>query len=178
MKMIHFTWFGVRTMPSCIVLIHWAMKATQPGSRCTENSGLQPLDQLQYQLCLINKVYFSMPRKLVIPAISYSRQISQTAVHKLAIHTAQKDIISVYCNVLRHSPWKCYFLIRYTGEEAGNLVKKFFFNFFWSILFLAKNWVLDGKQRYFSFLQIPKPKSQEKRHWFSHTFSIICLLPF
>lgn len=120
MKMLHFTWFGVRTMPSCIVLIHWAMKAIQPGSRCTQNTSFQPLHQLQYQLCLINKVYFSMPRKLVIPAISYSRQISQTAVHELAIHTAQKDIISVYCNVLCHSPWKCYFLIRYAGEEAGN----------------------------------------------------------
>lgn len=107
-------------MPSCIVLIHWAMKTTQPGSRCTEDSSLQPFHQPQYQLCLINKVYFSMPRKLVIPAISYPRQISQTAVHKLATHTAQKDIISVYCNVLCHSSWKCYFLIIYTGEEAGN----------------------------------------------------------
>lgn len=61
-----------------------------------------------------------MPRKLVIPAISYPRQILQTAVHKLATHTTQKDIISVYCNVLCHSPWKCNFLVMSTGEEAGN----------------------------------------------------------
>lgn len=120
---INITCFGVRTMPSCIVLIHWTMKATQPGSRCRQSSSLQPLHQLLYQLCFINKVYLSMLTKLVIPAISYPIQISQTAVHKLAIHTAQNNIISVYCNVLCvmcHSPWKCYFLITYTGEQAGN----------------------------------------------------------
>lgn len=100
-KIINITWFWSQNpMPSCIALIHWTMKTTQPGSRCTQNSSLQPLYQLLYQLCFINKVYFSMLIKLVIPAISYPIQISQTAIHKLAIHTAQNDVISAYCNVL------------------------------------------------------------------------------
>lgn len=70
-----------------------------------------------------------MAGELVILAISYPRQISQPAVHRLPIHTAEKDITSICFNILCHPPWKCYFLVIYMGEEAGNKVKENFFIF-------------------------------------------------
>ena len=169
--MIHFTWSGVRTMPSCIVLVCWATTATQPGSGFTQNSNLRPLTQLQYQLSLINKAYSCMARKLVILAISYPRQISQSAVHRLPIHTAEKDITFTCFNVLCHPLWKCYFSIIYTGEEAGNQVKAFFFFlFFQSVFSLTKNWI----KCCFCFLQ--NSKHSRKKCIDSHTLLSSCVL--
>lgn len=59
-----------------------------------------------------------MVRKLVILANSYLRQISQPAVYRLPIHTAEKDITFICFNVLCHPPMEMLFLIIYTGKEA------------------------------------------------------------